>query len=113
MLPGTTYIFWRDLLLGKGFEKPFYHRAPRGYFVFRKYPFEVSVYDGDLQLKRFPSLFFLSLNTGKTLALVSGGAKELENIKTVIEALVNPDYVPLCIGIPWAEPLVEALCKRS
>jgi hypothetical protein len=106
----TTYQYWRDLLLGKGFGEPFFHRtntsSMAGFFVFVKGPAEVCVSDSDLAHKRFPSVM---LKYGEMSPVFFNDSKDMENFEGVVDAMVHPDNAPLCVNVSWAAPLVETI----
>jgi hypothetical protein len=107
--------FWRALLLGKGFKEPYYtYSRQKGYFVFvlGKIRYgdkcEVAVCEDDLIRRAIPKIS-ISYKSGVDQTVCVWAEKDMESIECIIDALLDPVQIPLCIGITWAAPLVEKL----
>lgn len=113
--PAISYKFWYDLLTGKGFEDPtLIKRYPNGLpspnmwsFKYNDICFHVS----EWELKGNNAPYISILKADECLANIRAFAQEMDNIMTVIDGIVDRNQLPLCVGIPWAAPLIETLCR--
>jgi hypothetical protein len=82
----------------------------RGYFLFVRGNCKVGICEADLERKSIPEVY-ISYDMGKTAQSIWARAtkKDMENIEQVIDATINHDLLPLCVGISWAAPLLEKL----
>jgi len=120
--PAISYEFRYELLLSKGFEEPFLanlvHRYQRGVSVcatgdlscweFKRGEIRFCLSEWELRNNRFPVIKICKneINLAET-----HDPKEMDNIMTVIDGIVNRDKLLLCVDIDWAAPLVETLCR--
>jgi hypothetical protein len=73
---------------------------------------KVGICEADLDRKAIPEVY-ISYDIGKTVQSVGATEKDVENIEQIINALLDPVQLPLCIGIVWAAPLIEKLSMET
>lgn len=109
--PVASWPYWHNLLTSKGLEGPSFYAESSTvqYYVFCRGPVGIFFSTASFRTHSFPKIQFRY--RGKVLAQIDSG-DELENILELVEALCDPDRLVICIAIPWAGALLEALVKH-
>ena len=123
-----NYSYWRDLLLSKGFEEPYFStngtakvpdfpmskvEACWGHYVFKKGPFEFLLrMRGDNKFPHINFVYPILIDNRYSFVGDLNDIKEANNIELVINAIADYEEAPLCIGIDWAAPLIEIIFKK-
>jgi hypothetical protein len=119
--------YWRELLTSQGFEKPYYCRyhISGGYFAYKKdkivfcientnthgYFNHLKIFHNDLPIPVCEVPLPLGYQDNKISDYVITHTPHYAELQQLLEAIKNPDLLPLCLNISWASRLLEFLIK--